>query len=594
MIEIDLSKDALLSEAGFKTLTDRYLKQGEVSPQEVFKRSSLAFSDSLEMAKRMYGYMSNLWMSGSTPVLANAPIRKKFSTNFSTSMFADNFEGIDGLPISCFLTHVHDSINGLNNHTVESRKLSVAGGGVGAYWGDVRGKTKRSGGTIPFIHTHDADVLAYQQGDQRRGAYAAYLHISHPDIVEFINIRKPTGGDVNRKSINLHNAVVINQEFLDAVRYNSDWYLVCPHTKNVVDKVNAKELWRSILETRHQTGEPYVMNETVVNRYLCTEQQDKGLYVSTSNLCSEITLPTTPDRTAVCCLSSVNLEKWDEWKDDKMFISDVVRFLDNVLEFFILNAGEGFENSVRSAKAERSLGLGAMGFHSLLQMKGIPFESALASSLNRNIFKHIKLEAVNASNALAVERGEPSDLIRSGKRNAHLLAIAPNASSSIYGNTSPSVEPTSTNIYLHKTASGSFLVKNKHLDKIIKEYSDFSGYTEDELWKDILKHEGSVQHLSWMDDYQKDVFKTAFELDQMWVIEHAKVRQEFICQSQSINLFFPAEVDWDYYNAVHWKGANLLKTMYYVRTKAISRVGVLDEKAVRFDYSQSECLSCEG
>jgi ribonucleoside-diphosphate reductase alpha chain len=285
MIEIDLSKDALLSEAGFKTLTDRYLKQGEVSPQEVFKRSSLAFSDSLEMAKRMYGYMSNLWMSGSTPVLANAPIRKKFSTNFSTSMFADNFEGIDGLPISCFLTHVDDSINGLNNHTVESRKLSVAGGGVGAYWGDVRGKTKRSGGTIPFIHTHDADVLAYQQGDQRRGAYAAYLHISHPDIIEFINIRKPTGGDINRKSINLHNAVVINQEFLDAVRHNSEWYLVCPHTKKVVDKVNAKELWRSILETRHQTGEPYVMNETVVNRYLCTEQQDKGLYVSTSNLC---------------------------------------------------------------------------------------------------------------------------------------------------------------------------------------------------------------------------------------------------------------------------------------------------------------------
>lgn len=594
MVEINLSYDNNLSEAGHKTLSDRYMKHGETSPQEVFARSALAFSDSLEMAQRVYDYMGKMWFSGSTPVLANAPIRKKWSTSLSTNMLPDNFEKIDGLPISCFLTHVGDSINHLNAHTVETRKLSVAGGGIGAYWGDVRGKTKRSGGTIPFIHTHDADVLAYQQGEQRRGAYAAYLHINHPDIVEFINIRKPTGGDVNRKSINLHNAVVVNQAFLDAVRHDSSWHLICPHTQKVVDKVEARELWRAILDTRHQTGEPYLMNENIVNAALPQEQQDLGLYVSLSNLCTEITLPTSPDRTAVCCLSSVNLEKFDEWKDDKEFIPTLVRFLDNVLEFFIVNAGDGFENSVRSAKAERSIGLGAMGFHSLLQSKGIPFESALASSLNRRVFEHIKKEANRATLDLGAERGSPSDIARSGKRNAHLIAVAPNASSSIYGNTSPSVEPISTNIYLHKTASGSFLVKNKHLDVVIKEKCEADGSDYDATWKDIMKHDGSVQHLQWMPEYQRDVFKTAFELDQMWVIEHAKVRQPFICQSQSINLFFPAEVDVEYFNAVHWKGINLLKTLYYVRTKSLSRVGVLDDKALRYEYNKSECLSCEG
>ena len=576
IIDIDYQRDALLSPFSHATLQDRYLVEGE-SPQDAFARTSITFSDSPEMAQRMYDYVSKLWMSYSTPGLANSKKNTK------------------GLPISCFLNYVDDSIKGLNEHTLESRLLSVAGGGVGAHWSSVRGHTDKSPGVIPFLKTQDADVLAYHQGTTRRGAYAAYMHVSHPDILEFIGIRKATGGDINRKALNIHHGVVISQEFLDAVRHDADWYLVAPETGKVVDKTGARDLYKTLLVTRHQTGEPYIMNEDVVHELQPIAHKEKGLRVHGSNLCAEIMLPTTPERTAVCCLSSLNLEKYDEWKDTNI-VADLTRFLDNVLEYFITTSDtKDYWRAINSATKERSIGIGAMGFHALLQKRGIPFESALAISVNRRIFKQIKEQAHEASIKLAVERGTPNDIQGTSdteRRNVHLLAIAPNASSSILVDTSPSIEPWKANAFLQKTASGSFLVKNRYLHKEIAEY--YPGKVE-ETWQSIVIHNGSVQHLVELPEWTRDVFKTAIEINQNWVVQHAVDRQDYVCQSQSVNLFFPPEVEWEYLHKVHWKGMTELKSLYYLRTEALSRaesVGVqIERNVIPID---DECLACEG
>jgi len=484
----------------------------------------------------------------------------------------------------------------LNDHTVETRNLSVAGGGVGACWSDVRGQTKKSPGSIPFIKTQDTDVLAYHQGQTRRGAYAAYMDVGHPDIVEFINIRKATGGDANRKALNIHNAVVINQAFLNAVRYDESWYLINPDSNDVVDKVIARDLYKQILTTRHQTGEPYIMNSSIVSEHQPMVHKNLGLKVKSSNLCAEITLPSNKDRTAVCCLSSLNIEKYDEWVDTDI-VADLVRFLDNVLQFFIENADpKSYAKSIYSAKQERSIGIGALGFHSYLQSKGIPFESALAVSVNHKVFKNIKQKAEVASVKLGEEKGFAGDYLGQDvvhRRNTHLLAVAPNASSSIIAGTSPSIEPWKANCFLQKTASGSFLVKNKYLETLLDKY--YSLEEKENIWKTILGNGGSVQHLTNIDEYERDVFKTAIEINQNWVVSHAVDRQNYICQSQSLNLFFPPEVDWEYLHQVHWKAINKLKSLYYLRTEAVSRAENVGMKIERMSIEDEDvCLACEG
>lgn len=578
-VNIDYSRDNDLSYFSLATLRDRYLTEGE-SPQDAFARTAIAFSDSEEMAQRIYDYASKKWFSFSTPILANSTTSTK------------------GLPISCFLTYVNDSIAGLNEHTIESRMLSVAGGGVGAHWSAVRGHTDKSPGVIPFLKTQDADVLAYHQGSTRRGAYAAYMHISHPDIQEFLGVRKPTGGDVNRKALNIHHGVIINQEFLDAVRHDADWYLVAPENGKVVGKCSARDLYKNLLTTRHQTGEPYVMNEDVVHDLQPIAHKERNLKVHGSNLCAEIMLPTNEDRTAVCCLSSLNLEYYEDWKETDI-VKDLVRFLDNVLQYFIDTApSEDYKKAIYSATQERSIGIGAMGFHSLLQKKGIPFESALAVGFNRKIFKLIKQQALAASQKLVIEREIPNDIYGTSevyRRNTHLLAIAPNASSSIIVGTSPSIEPWKANSFLQKTASGSYVVKNKYLGKVLEEY--YAG-EEEECWNSILNNNGSVQHLDKLPDWEKDVFKTAIEINQNWVVQHAVDRQEYVCQSQSVNLFFPPEVEWKYLHKVHWKAMTELKSLYYLRTEATSRAENISKQTTRdtiqLTSDDTECLACEG
>ncbi len=568
MIKIDYGRDSLISPFSMATLKDRYLKEGE-SPQDAFARTAEAFSSDEEMAQRIYDYASKGWFSFSTPILANSSKNTK------------------GLPISCFLTHVEDSIDGLNNHTIESRLLSVAGGGVGSHWSTVRGHTDKSPGIIPFLKTQDADVLAYHQGSTRRGAYAAYLHITHPDAQEFLSIRKPTGGDSNRKALNIHHGVVINQEFLDAVRHDADWYFVAPETGKVTGKCKARELYKNLLTTRHQTGEPYIMNEDVVHELQPQAHKDKGLKVHGSNLCAEIMLPTSKERTAVCCLSSLNLEKYDEW-EDTYIVSDLVKFLDNVLQYFIDTAPiKDYGKAIYSAIQERSIGIGAMGFHAFLQQKGIPFESALAVSKNRAIFSKIKYHAERASERLGAERGVPNDIKDTSdteRRNVHLLAIAPNASSSIILNTSPSIEPWKANAFLQKTASGSFVVRNKYLQEVLEKY-----YPDEveECWTSILSNNGSVQHLDYLPEWEKDVFKTAID---------AVDRQPHVCQSQSVNLFFPPEVEWYYLHKVHWKAMTELKSLYYLRTEATSRAENVSKQITRnvIETESTDCLACEG
>jgi ribonucleoside-diphosphate reductase alpha chain len=586
---MEYSRDELLTHFGKKTLQDRYLLPEEKSPQDAFMRAAKAFSDTDEMAQRIYDYASKLWFMYSTPVLSNGGTQR-------------------GMPISCFLNYVGDSREGLTGHYTENAWLASVGGGIGGYWGHVRSDGvatsggSASSGTIPFMHVVDSEILAFSQGKTRRGSYAAYMDISHPEIIEFIEMRKPTGGDAHRKNLNLHHGINITNDFMELIdkcikepTYDDTWNLVDPHTKKVIRTISARDLWLKILEVRVNTGEPYISFIDTINEGLPQTQKDLGLKVHHSNLCSEITLPTNENRTAVCCLSSVNLEKYDEWKNDTLFIPDLIRFLDNVLQYFIDNAPENLFRARFSAAAERSLGLGAMGFHSYLQSKGIPFESALAKSINIKIFKNIKEQAVAESQRLAVKRGEAPDMEGTGMRNAHLLAIAPNASSSIIcGTTSPSIEPFRANAYVQKTMSGSFLVKNKHLEKLLEK----KGINNDNIWTSIVSQRGSVAHLEVLSEYEKDIFKTAIEINQQWIIEHAADRQQYICQSQSLNIFIPADVHIKDLHNLHmlaWK--KKLKTLYYTRSEAIKRAELVSSKVKRTiipEANADSCLACEG
>ncbi len=583
---IDLSRDELLTSFGKTTLHDRYLLPEETSPQEAFMRAAKAFSDNDDMAERIYNYSSKLWFMFATPILTNG--------------------GTDrGMPISCFLNYVPDSREGLTGHYSENAWLASVGGGIGGYWGAVRSDGtatshgSQSSGSIPFLHVVDSEMLAFSQGKTRRGSYAAYMDVSHPEILEFLDMRKPSGGDVHRKCLNLHHAVNLSNDFMELISncikeptFDDSWNLIDPHTNKIVRVVSARELWQKILENRVATGEPYIMFGDTVNEGLPQPQKDLGLKVHHSNLCSEITLPTDEHRTAVCCLSSVNLEKYDEWKKDSMFIPDLIHFLDNVLQHFIDNAPDTLYRAKFSAVNERSLGLGAMGFHSYLQANSIPFESALAKSKNLQMFKHIKQQAIAESKRLAIKKGEAPDMEGTGMRNAHLLAIAPNASSSIIcGTTSPSIKPFRANAYVQKTMSGSFLVKNKHLEKLLESKS----MNTENTWKHILANRGSVLELKGLTDYEKDVFKTAIEINQQWVIEHAADRQAFICQSQSVNVFVPADVHIKELHDIHmlaWQ--RKLKTLYYCRSEAIKRAELVSQKVERTIIPEAECLSCEG
>jgi len=589
-VQLNYGRDKYLSEFSLKTLQDRYFVDGETSPQEAFGRAAKAFADDDAHAQRLYDYASKLWFMFSTPILSNG--------------------GTDrGMPISCFLNYVDDSREGITSHYTENAFLSSAGGGVGGCWSGVRsvGSTTSNGsestGVIPFMKVVDAEMLAFSQGVTRRGSYAAYLDISHPEVEEFLDMRKPTGGDINRKSTNLHHGVVITDNFMQIIEnatrlegYDDSWDLIDPHSGKVTKTVSAKTLWVKLIQNRVETGEPYIMFKDTIDEAIPQFQQRLGLEVHQSNLCSEITLPTDKDRTAVCCLSSVNLEEFDEWKHDDMFIPDLVRMLDNVLEYFINNASSALHRATYSAMRERSIGLGAMGFHAYLQRHNIPFESPMAKGRNLQMFSRIKGEAVRATENLAMERGACPDDDSGRVRNAHLLAIAPNASSSIIcGNTSPSIEPYRANAFTQKTKSGSSLLKNEYLEAILQ---DLDQDTE-EVWKSIITNGGSVQHLDFLDGWTKDVFKTAVEIDQRWIIEMAADRQEFICQSQSLNVFFPSNVSKQELHAIHimaWKRG--VKTLYYLRSEAYKRAETVSDEALRrliFDSIDDEgCLACEG
>ena len=582
---INYDRDNLLTDFGKTTLKDRYLLPEETSPQDGFMRAAKAFSDNDEMAERIYNYASKLWFMYSTPILSNGGSTR-------------------GMPISCFLNYVGDSRDGLTGHYTENAWLASIGGGIGGYWGHVRSDGvstsggSQSSGSIPFLHVVDSEILAFSQGKTRRGSYAAYMDMSHPEIIEFLEMRKPSGGDIHRKCLNLHHGINISNDFMELIEkciseptYDDSWNLIDPHTKAIVRTVSARELWQKLLETRVATGEPYVSFIDTINEALPDTQKKLGLRVHHSNLCTEITLPTNENRTAVCCLSSVNLEKYDEWQKEPLFIPDLVRFLDNALSFFIENAPENVFRAKFSAANERSIGLGAMGFHAYLQSKGIPFESALAKAMNLKIFRKIKEQAVEESKSLAIKRGEAPDMEGTGMRNAHLLAIAPNASSSIIcGTTSPSIEPFRANAYVQKTMSGSFLVKNKYLEKLLTK----KGLNTDAVWQSIVAQRGSVLHLDELSDYEKDTFKTAIEINQQWVIEHAADRQQYICQAQSINVFVPADVNIKELHDIHmlaWK--KKIKTLYYCRSEAIKRAELLSKKVERTIIPEADCLACE-
>jgi ribonucleoside-diphosphate reductase alpha chain len=595
-IEPDYTRDSFLTDFGKATLIDRYLLPGEKF-QDMFVRVAKQYADDYEHGQRIYNYISKLWFMPATPVLSNGGAKR-------------------GLPISCFLNSVQDSLDGILSKWGENVWLASNGGGIGTYWGDVRSigeKVKGNGqtsGIIPFVRVMDSLTLAISQGALRRGSAACYLDIHHPEIEEFLEIRKPSG-DFNRKSLNLHHGINITDEFMECVKENNEFPLRSPKSNEVLKKVNARELWQKILETRMATGEPYLVFIDTVNRSMSKHQKESGLKVTTSNLCSEIMLHTGVDhkgkeRTAVCCLSSVNLEKWDEWESNTKFIEDIMRFLDNVLEDFINRAPDAMKNAVYSAIRERSVGLGSMGFHSFLQKKGIPFESSLAKSWNMKFFKHIRKEADKASLILSIEKGACPDASEKGvkARFSHKLAIAPTASISIIcGGTSACIEPVPANVYTHKTLSGSFTVKNKYLERVLEEKK----LNTEKIWQSILENEGSVSHLDQLNDNEKECFKTAFEIDQRWVVEFAADRTPYICQGQSINLFLSSDIDkWDLM-MLHWKAWETgVKSLYYCRSKSIQRASYAGveadntkawpEKAIgdqeeKIDYD--ECLSCQ-
>jgi len=586
-IKIDYSRDKLFDEFSIRTLEDRYMVADETSPQQAFARAAKVFSDDDDHAQRLYDYVSNHWFMFATPLLSNGGTER-------------------GLPISCFLNYVDDSREGITEHYTENAYLSSFGGGIGGTWSDIRAagtktsKGSESTGVIPFMKVVDAEMLAFSQGITRRGSYASYLHMSHPEIEEFLDIRKPTGGDTNRKCLNLHHGIVIPDKFMEIIHmatktegFDDSWELIDPHSGEVKKVVSARTLWVKLLQNRMETGEPYLMFEDAVQADLPDFQKRKGLRVNHSNLCSEITLATNEERTAVCCLSSVNLEYYDEWKKVPAFIPDLVRMLDNVLTYFIEKAPDSLERAKYSAFRERSIGLGAMGFHAYLQKNKVPFEGMFASGLNEEMFSHIKSHAQKETLKLAVERGACPDDDTCTVRNAHLLAIAPNASSSILcGNTSPSIEPFRANAYTQKTKSGSHLHKNKFLEDVLEKL----GRNDDNTWKSIVSNKGSVQHLDFLSEEIKEVFKTAVEINQSWVVEHAAVRQQYICQSQSVNLFFPPDVNkGDLHNIHMLAWAKNMKTLYYLRSEAISRADNVSNQIKReIIFEQEDCLSCEG
>jgi ribonucleoside-diphosphate reductase alpha chain len=590
-VEIDRSRDSLLTDFGRTTLEDRYLLAGE-SYQDMFARVATAYADDADHAQRIYDYISKLWLMGSTPVLSNGGAGR-------------------GLPISCFLNAVGDSLESIVGAWNENVFLASNGGGIGTYWGGVRSigeQVKGAGqtsGIIPFIRVMDSLTLAISQGSLRRGNAAVYIDIWHPEIEEFLEIRKPSG-DFNRKSLNLHHGICIDDAFMEAVRDGAPYALRSPKSNEVLRAVDARAIWQKILELRLATGEPYLIFSDTANRALPEFQRELGLKVRQSNLCSEILLHSGPDhlgkeRTAVCCLSSVNAERFLEWRDHPTFIEDCMRFLDNVLQDFIDRAPPEMANAAYAAWRERSVGLGLMGFHTLLQAQNVPFESALAKSWNMRLFKHLRRGCDAASRKLAEERGPCPDAAERGvmERFSHKLAIAPNASTSIIcGGTSAGIEPIPANIYTHKTLSGSFAVKNPYLERLLEE----RGANTDAIWDSILENEGSVQHLECLSADEKDVYKTAFEIDQRWVVELAADRAPEICQSQSVNLFLPGDVDkWDLH-MLHWSAWERgVKSLYYLRSKSVQRaafaggdgIGGMMEKVVgeRTDYD--ECLACQ-
>jgi ribonucleoside-diphosphate reductase alpha chain len=568
-VRIDRSRDALLTDFGKATLDDRYLLPGE-SYQDLFARVASAYGDDAAHAQRIYDYISRLWFMPATPVLSNGGTTR-------------------GLPISCFLNEASDSLDGIVGLWNENVWLAAKGGGIGSYWGNLRGigeKVGRNGktsGVIPFIRVMDSLTLAISQGSLRRGSAACYLPVNHPEIEEFLEMRRPTGGDPNRKALNLHQGVLIPDAFMRAVEADEEWALVSPKDGALMKKVSARSLWIRILTARIETGEPYIIYSDHVNNARPEHQKLAGLEVKTSNLCSEITLPTGIDqhggqRTAVCCLSSLNLETWFEWKDEAQFIPDVMRFLDNVLQSFIDTAPDTMARARYSAMRERSVGLGVMGYHSFLQALNVPFESVVAKVWNMRMFKHIRAQADTASRLLAEERGPCPDAAEYGfmERFSNKMAIAPTASISIIcGGASPGIEPIAANVYNHKTLSGSFIVRNPFLKKVLAKH----GRDDEDTWTTVTVNKGSVQHLDFLTEQEKATFKTAFELDQRWVVEHAADRTPYICQSQSVNIFLPADVHKRDLHQIHmtaWKKG--VKSLYYCRSLSIQRADAISEK----------------
>lgn len=591
-IEIDNKRNKILSEQSLKLLKDYYCREDEKSPQQAYARAASCFANgNLKLAQRIYDYVSKGWFMYSSPVLSNAILKG---------------EEVKALPISCFLSYVPDTLDGLIDHTNELRWLSVKGGGVGGHWSDIRAVSKKAPGPMPFLHTVDADMVAYRQGRTRKGSYAAYMDVDHPDIVEFINMRIPTG-DVNRKNLNLHHAVNITDDFMKAVEAGTDWNLLDPNDKSIRETTKARKLWELILETRYRTGEPYLNFIDTANRALPEAQKAKGMTIKGSNLCNEIHLVTDENRTAVCCLSSVNLERYDEWCDTNM-VKDLTVFLDNVLQFFIDNAGDEISKARYSAEQERSLGLGAMGLHSYFQKRSVPFDSEQAVSLNEAIFKDIKQKSLEATLEMGKRRGEAPDMVGTGRRNAHMLAIAPNANSSMIVNTSPSIEPWKANAFTSRTRVGSHLNKNPYLEAELEKI----GKNTDDVWSTIITNGGSVQHLDFLHPHVKEVFLTAIELNQLALIRLAGDRQKYLCQGQSLNIFFPAGADKAILHKVHyeaWKQGT--KGLYYLRTETSNKAenvttkverekldDIINPDAVKFsngqEENQDECVACQG
>ncbi len=596
IIKIDRSKDEKLTNFGKATLSDRYLGPNE-SYQDLFARVASTYADNNLHAQRLYNYISNLWFMPATPVLSNGGTKR-------------------GLPISCFLNEASDSLSGILDLWSENVWLAAKGGGIGSYWGNLRsigekiGRVGKTSGIIPFIKVMDSLTMAISQGSLRRGSAACYLTIDHPEIEEFIEMRRPTGGDPNRKSLNLHHGVLVTDAFMRAVETDEQWALKSPTDASIQSTISARNLWIRLLTARIETGEPYIIFIDTVNRLIPQHHKLAGLNVKTSNLCSEITLPTGidkegKDRTAVCCLSSLNLEKYDEWKDDKNFINDIMRFLDNVLTDFIDRAPEQFKDAKYSAMRERSVGLGVMGLHSYFQKNMIPLESVMSKVWNKKIFKNIQEKADQASKDLADERGACPDAAEYNfkERFSNKTAIAPTASISIIcGGASPGVEPVAANSYTHKTLSGSYNVRNRYLEKVLEKH----GKNDDETWSSITTNQGSISHLDFLTDLEKNVFKTAFELNQNWIVELGADRTPYVSQAQSINLFLPADVHKKELHQIHfqaWKKG--LKSLYYCRSKSIQRAENINSgsstdvtknvyrKEVDTDPDYEECLSCQ-